>query len=47
MFEYQQEGSEFLANGGALLADEPGLGKSKQVLDAAKQMRASTILVRS
>ena len=45
MFEYQATGSMFLANGGHLLADEPGLGKSKQALEAASQMGARTILV--
>lgn len=44
-FGYQEEGAAFLAGSGSLLADEPGLGKSKQALDAAKQMGVSTILV--
>ena len=45
MFEYQTEGAAFLANGGTLLADSPGLGKSRQALLAAQTMGASTILV--
>ena len=45
MFEYQQAGSDFLANGGILLADEPGLGKTRQALMAAKDLDARTILV--
>ena len=44
-FGYQDEGAAFLSNGGVLLADQPGLGKSKQALDAAKKMGAETILV--
>lgn len=44
-FGYQDEGAVFLSNGGALLADEPGLGKSRQALLAAERMGAETILV--
>lgn len=45
MFEYQTAGSDFLANGGILLADEPGLGKTRQALMAAQTLGCRTILV--
>ena len=42
---YQAEGAAWLANGGVLLADEPGLGKTLQAIEACKQIGAKRILV--
>lgn len=46
LFDYQRDGVSFLsARKAALLADEPGLGKTAQAICAAKEIEAETILV--
>lgn len=46
LYPYQTEGAEWLAQRGrALLADEPGLGKTAQALVAARQIGARRTLV--
>jgi SWI/SNF-related matrix-associated actin-dependent regulator of chromatin subfamily A-like protein 1 len=46
LFPYQQEGVDFLAGRtAALLADDPGLGKSIQAIRAADKARVLTVLV--
>lgn len=46
LFPYQKEGAAFLASKRtALLADEPGLGKSGQAITAAKALKAKSVVV--
>lgn len=46
LFEYQQTGSQWLtARKSALLADEPGLGKSAQAIVAAESIGAKNVLI--
>lgn len=46
LFPYQVEGARFLASKGrALLADDMGLGKSAQAIDAARNVLAGYVLV--
>ena len=48
MYEYQEEGIRFLVERKrAILADQPGLGKTRQVLLALAELRANTVLVLS
>lgn len=42
---YQTAGAEFLTSGGVLLADEPGLGKTLQAIEACKRVDARRILI--
>lgn len=45
-YPYQQEGSDYLAQRRtAYLGDDPGLGKTRQVIDAADKINADRILV--
>ena len=46
LFGYQKEGVDFLkVRKNAMLADEPGLGKTAQAIRAAREVEAETILV--
>src|SRR5262245_28783391 len=46
VYEYQRSGTEFLANREhALLADDPGLGKTKMAVEACIEIGAKSILV--
>ena len=42
---YQKQGAAFLAGGGVLLADEAGLGKTIQAIEACKALDARRVLV--
>ena len=45
LHKYQEEGAGFLTDGGQLLADQPGLGKTLQAIEAMKRLGARRVLI--